>query len=287
MRRLFVIALSVALLHAPTVFAHVKASNQSPPPFQLVMIDNATEAKLGAFPINRAHVATAIDKLTAAGAKAIVLKFFYDQPSNLASDAVLAKSIASSKVLLQARIDDSEPKPNPLPAQFLLNAPTGRASISGVAGWIPLPAFANAAHAIGFIDATDANKVPAYVRYLDRSVKSLTVATLQAALDDAPIVIRAENDISFQSRRLPLDKTNQIVLTANALDESLAVNKIDALSFIDIVDGKFKPELIRGKVIVIGYDGAKMHSLKTPFGQLKAHRIFWLGLIDCWRQMHN
>jgi hypothetical protein len=69
--------------------------------------------------------------------------------------------------------------------------------------------------------------------------------------------------------------------------KSLAVNKIDALSFIDIVDGKFKPEMIRGKVIVIGYDGAKTHSLKTPFGQLKAHRIFWLGLIDCWRQMQH
>jgi CHASE2 domain-containing sensor protein len=74
------------------------------------MIDSVTEAKLGAFPIDRAHIANSINILSSAGAKAVVLKFFYDQPSNEKSDAALQAAIVKStaKILLQARIDDAK-----------------------------------------------------------------------------------------------------------------------------------------------------------------------------------
>jgi CHASE2 domain-containing sensor protein len=40
------------------------------------MIDEASEAKYGGFPIDRALTAQAIEKLAAAGVRGIVLKFF-------------------------------------------------------------------------------------------------------------------------------------------------------------------------------------------------------------------
>ncbi len=265
------------------------AAQTSPPhPFQLVMIDAAAEARFGAFPIDRSHIANAINNLSKAGAKAVVLKFFYDQPSaNAASDIALASAMAGTKVLLQARIDDNEPKPNPLPARFLFNAPAGPVAIGGLSGWLPLPILANAAHAIGFVDVISVDKVPAYERYLDRNVKSLTVATLQMALDDVPLVIRPGNEVVFGNKRLALDQTSQISLTPVALDDKRDVNKISALSLVDIVDGTFKRDAVDKKVVVIAYDGGKMPQLKTPFGQMKAHHIFWLGLIDCWRQLQT
>jgi CHASE2 domain-containing sensor protein len=175
--------------------------------------------------------------------------------------------------------------PNKLPDKFQLIAPSSKAAIGGLSGWIPLPQFANSAHNIGFVDVASVDKVPVYVRYLDRNVISLTLATLQTALGDAPLTIQSGKEVMIGQYRLPIDTTNQISLTNDALDESRDVNKINAISFIDIVDGKISSQVLKDKVIVIGYDGSKMHKVKTRFGESKAHRLFWLGLQDSWRQL--
>ena len=83
--------LVVALTFSATTNAQPAAEIKRPP-FLFVNIDTATEAKLGEFPIDRAHVAKAVDLLTNAGAKAVVLKFFYDLPSNARSDDALQKA---------------------------------------------------------------------------------------------------------------------------------------------------------------------------------------------------
>src|SRR5882724_3148271 len=70
-------------------------------PFAFVMIDAQTEAVYGSLPFNRAVVATAIDRLTAAKAKGIVIKFFYDLPSTEQNDQALEQSICGAKVGLQ------------------------------------------------------------------------------------------------------------------------------------------------------------------------------------------
>jgi CHASE2 domain-containing sensor protein len=280
-------ALLLALIFASLANANTSI-NTNAPPFQLVMIDAATEAKLGAFPIDRAHVAKAVEVLTKAGAKAIVLKFFYDQLSNVSSDEALQKALSQSNVLLQARIDDTEPKPNQLPSKFLMSSTTASTTISGNSGWLPRPNFANAAAAIGFVDTPDVNVVPAIIRYQGKIVPSLTVATIQAALasaGSAPLQLSSGKFIQFNKHRLPLDTKNQILLSSNALDEKNSVNKIVVLSFIDLLSGNFLPADIKGKVIVVGYDSSKSPQLKTKFGETKVHRIFYLGLIDAWRQL--
>ncbi len=256
---------------------------QAPHPFVLVMIDSATEQKLGGFPLDRAVVAQAVEKLADANAKAVVLKFFYDQPAkNAASDVALAKAMTRTKVLLQARIDDNEPMPNKLPEKFSFNAPAGEVAIGGLSGWIPLPMFSALAHHIGFADVVSFDKVPAYERYLDRNVKSLTVATLQAALDDAPLVLRPAQEVTIGDKHLPVDQTNQIVLSPSALRQT---EKTNIISFLDLVDGKVSAATFKGKVVVIAYDGAKMNPVKTSAGEIKPHRIFWLGLLDSWAQL--
>ncbi len=267
-------------------FATPISTREAALPFQLVMIDAASEAKLGAFPIDRAHVAKAVDILSSAGAKAIVLKFFYDMPSQASSDTALAKSISQSKVLLQARIDDTEAKPNPLLSRFYLDLTDAPTAISGNRGWIPLPIFANSAAALGFVDTTDANNVPAILRYQNKTVSSLTVASLHAALgNNVAIQLQSGKFLHLGKHRLALDDKNQILLSANALDENSSVNKIPVLSFIDLLNKQFLPDDIKGKVVIIGYDGIKSPVLKTRFGETKIHRVFYLGLIDAWRQL--
>src|SRR5207247_7370030 len=78
----------------------VCSSDLSPSPWQLSVCLwplQQTEAVYGSLPFNRALVAKAIDRLTAAKAKGIVIKFFYDLPSAEINDHLLEIGRASCR----------------------------------------------------------------------------------------------------------------------------------------------------------------------------------------------
>src|SRR5262245_17546975 len=120
--------------------------------FAFVMIDPRTEALYGSLPFNRALVAKAIDRIAAANAKGIVLKFFYDLPSTEERDRALELSICAAPVALQAGLDDNEGTMNPLEAKFQINAnPLPGLLVSGDKGLLPLPRFSRCAQAVGLV----------------------------------------------------------------------------------------------------------------------------------------
>src|SRR6185436_4917516 len=80
--------------------------------FAVVLIDAASEAKHGAFPLDRSIIARAVEK---------------------ASDLVMAKALTNIPVILQARIDDTEAQPNPLPTRFMLGV-KAETQVSGRSG---------------------------------------------------------------------------------------------------------------------------------------------------------
>jgi CHASE2 domain-containing sensor protein len=253
---------------------------QTKPPFELVLIDAASEKRMGSFPIDRKIVAQAINTLKEAGVTGVVLQFFYDQPAKDAeSDAALAEAIAQTKTLLQARMDDAEFGENPLPAKFRVNNIKGayKTDLSGSSGWIPLPVFARSAHDIGFVDINEPDEVPMVVKYQDHDVNSLTLAALELATGETAEILSG-NRVKLGAKSLSLSADNQVSI-------KLESDKIDYVSFADVVDGKIDATRLRGKVVVIGYDGAKIESVKTGAGPIKAHRFFYLGLLDVWRQL--
>ncbi len=250
-------------------------------PFELVLIDAASEKQLGGLPIDRALVAKAITQLKDAGARGVVLKFFHDQPGKSAdADKALADAIGSIKTLLQARLDEAEFAGNPLPARFFKDVVTGNfnTSLTGSNGWIPLPPFAAAAHDIGFVDIDSPDSVPMIESYQDKPVKSLTLAALELATGESA-KIESGTRLTLGSQSLALTEDNQLALKITS------VNLPAALPFTALLDGKFDKSLFRDKVVVIAYDGAKMNFLKTKAGVVKAHRLFYLGLLDVWRQL--
>jgi CHASE2 domain-containing sensor protein len=251
-------------------------------PFALVMIDEASEAKYGGFPVDRALTAQAVDRLAAAGVRGVVLKFFYDQPSNPASDAALASAMAKTKVILQARIDDSEAKPNPIPTRFAINVGAGPAAVSGTSGWIPLPLLSNRAHNIGFADITTPDRVPTFERLGERSYPSLTIATLALAAGDAPVSIQPGKQMRFANKTVMLDSKSQLEVSPSAFRDA---DDTRYISFADVVEGKASLAPLRGKVVVLGYHGRGMPTVRTNSGAVKLHLAFWLALIDTWKQL--
>jgi CHASE2 domain len=253
-------------------------------PFELVLIDAASEKQLGGFPVDRKLVAQVVTALKAAGAKGVVLKFFYDQPAKLPeSDKALADAISSTKTLLQARIDEAEFGPNPLPSRFAMDKAEGnlKTPLAGDNGWIPMPQFANAAHDIGFVDITTPENVPMVESYKNTPVNSLTLAALELATDETGHIENGAR-LTLGSKSVPLTTDNQVALKLNTNE------KLDYTSFSDVLEskeGSTAMSRFRGKVVVIAYDGAKMEMIQTSAGPIKAHRLFYMGLLDVWRQL--
>ncbi len=251
-------------------------------PFALVMIDDASEAKYGGFPVDRALTAQAVDRLAAAGVRGVVLKFFYDQPSNPASDAALASAMAKTKVILQARIDDDEAKPNALPNRFAVNVGPGAAAVSGNSGWIPLPLLSNRAHNVGFTDIITPDRVPVFERMGERNYPSLAIAAISLAAGDPPMSIQPGKQLRFANKTVPLDSKSQIEISPIAFRDA---DDTAYFSFADVVEGRASLAPLRGKVVVIGYHGREMPTVRTNSGAVKLHLAFWLALIDAWKQL--
>jgi CHASE2 domain-containing sensor protein len=121
--------------------------------FALVMIDDATEQTLGPFPYDRSLYARAIEACARLKARAVVLKFFLDEPKSVAGDAALAAAMKKIPVFLQARLESGSGTPQPLLARFRY-AGGGRTAtaVRGDRGWIPLPQLQENAAGVGLLD---------------------------------------------------------------------------------------------------------------------------------------
>jgi hypothetical protein len=255
-----------------------------PAPFAVVFIDAKTEGALGAFPYDRAVYAKGMETLARAEARGAVLKFFIDQPKPGDGDAALAAAMGKVKVIVQAKIDDSEKTPNDLPARFALKVAEGPAAeaaspITGTSGWLPIPKVAEAAHDLGFLDSTESLElVPVAVRYRGQYVKSLYTAALEMASGEAAKVV-AGRSITFGGKTIATDKRCMAKVAWPAADGLVAY------SFIDLINAKVPAEALKDRVVNVGYDGAKMATNETPVGKVRGHRVFCYQLFSLWERV--
>lgn len=112
--------------------ASSRAASLPSPDLAIVAIDDRSLQAIGQWPWDRRRVAQLVDRLTEAGAKAVVLDIIYAEPSDPEADAVLVEALArSGKVALP----------------YGFTAPANRTS--GVDPLPVLPDFAKAALATG------------------------------------------------------------------------------------------------------------------------------------------
>ncbi len=241
---LFAIALLPGLCRADSAFVPV-------------FIDAQTEAKLGPFPYDRAVLARAVTAFEKLGAKGVVMKFFLDQAKSQGDDA-LAAAMAKLPTVLQARCDDTEARPNALDARFSSIANLKmQFAVSCKSGWIPLPVLQSKAADVCFIDQSVPDTAPILERYQGRAVKSLYTCALALAGKPGPVADAGG------IRKIDLAKAP----------------RIDAISLIDVFDGKTERGKIAGKVVVFGFEGPKAPMFDSSIGRLTAHRLFMANLL--------
>lgn len=247
-------------------------------PFAFVLIDAKTEQSLGPFPYDRSVYAKAVAEAAAAGARGVVLKFFLDQPKTEAGDLAFVEAMAKTRVILQARVDDTERRPNTLPGKFTLG-PAGAinaGTIGGNSGWIPLPDMAARAHAIGFIDNISIERMPLVERYRGDYVKSLFTCCLELAFGESAQVTPGKV-VRFGSKVLALDAQNHASVRYPAADD------LQYIPLVDVLVGRARPAL-KDRVVVIGWDGPAFEPIDTPMGKVRPHRVFCYALLSLYEQ---
>ncbi len=242
-------------------------------PFAFVMIDAQTEKVYGSLPFNRAVIATVVERLTAAKAKAIVIKFFFDLPSTEKNDQLLEQSICDSTVALQASLNDAEGTTNGLESRFLVNgvSTAGFPSIfMGGKALIPLDRFRRCAKAVGFVDTTT-DEFPLFEVYKGEVVKSMQLVALEMA----------------SNQKAEVEASGLVKLGAARLEvmQSIDFPKTNFLSYIPLHEvmsdtSKTWQAKAKGAVVILGYDGKNIHTIQTPLGPLGAHRFFIVELMS-------
>jgi CHASE2 domain-containing sensor protein len=253
-------------------------------PFVAVFVDDATEKVMGAFPYDRSLYARAIAALRSAKAKGVVIKFFLDQNKTTAGDDSLAAEIKKIPVLLQARLDPTEPHPNPLPVSFGCDQRVkgdSHAIYGGQSGWIPLEKFSQGCAGVGFVDLASKNDVlniPLALKYEDNLMPSLDLIALEMAFG-AQAQIKPGGKLTLAGHNLPLDASGQVHAKLPTTDT------IDSISFADVMKGTFDKTKVAGKIVILGYDAKETPTLPTPQGPIRIHRLFYHCLENLYEQL--
>lgn len=213
----------------------------------------------------RGTLAAGIRRIADAGARGLVLKFFFDRASTAEDDLKLAHAIALLPTVLQARLDNTELHPNQLPGRFALPLHATTAA-SGTSGWLPLPGFAAQAADVGFVDF-DTGLVPMIETYRSQTVKSLTVSAIELAEGKRAVLIPGKC-IAIGPHTFSLDNSNR----SSAPDYSSAV--LRSHSYTALMKGAVSPAALKNKVVILAYDGPSIQQFATPRGSIGAHRLF-------------
>ncbi len=254
-----------------------------PAPFAVLMIDEASEKELGVFPYDRTVYAKGIESLAKAKVRGVVLKFFIDRPKTAEGDAALTTALTKAKVILQARMDDDEIKPNTLPERFTLKGlgESNAMPLSGKSGWLPLPELSKNAYDLGFIDSMPSVElIPVIERYQGHDVKSLYTAALELATGERAKISPGKS-LQLGAKKIGMDERCFAKVTLPPADT------LRAHSFIDLIHGKIPAEKLADRIVILGYDGAKMETNKTSIGMVKGHRLFCYQLFSLYREVRQ
>lgn len=257
----------------------------SPPEVVIIAIDDASLAALGRWPLPRAAVAQAVDRLTDAGARTIALDLLLLEhelpPEGLvlsAGDQALRTALArhGNAVLAAALLfDESVPGKQsradlaPIGFRVVERPPTGALAVPAAHGaLLPLAPLREVA-GVGHVNLLLQEGQP---RSLSPGV------ALEGVILQAFAVETARRQLRLRPDQVELELGGNLVLggVSFALDETLALpldyygptGTIRTFSFVDLLAGRVAPGALTGRVVLIGATALGVgDTFATPFAQ--------------------
>lgn len=248
------------------------SAHAAKPPTGVVLIDYdlATANQHGEFP-SRAQLAQLTERLHAAGARSVLLKFFFDGPGDAAGNAALASALAKGRSLLQASLSTEPPTSKALDARFQITTPIAgiQPAIAGNEGWLPLPLFAKAAASVCFADVQQPERVPLFESFAGKPVPTLYHCLLTETAGQGPEL--KPGMARFGGRQWPINAAGEISLK---LSPAGSLPRIPAARVL--ATGKDWQTGVKDKVAVLMYTGPKSPLRDIQGKPMKVHDAFAL-----------
>lgn len=238
----------------------------------IVNFDDQSATALSSGP-NRAIFSAVIDKLRDAGAKAIVLKYFLDTPTNEKNDSLLETSLKSSRVLLQATINDAPPVSKTLNSKFEFSGTIRdvKPRVSGLEGWLPLERYQQYAAQVCFVDVPDLHAIPLLEIFNGKAVKSLYACILEEVLGHKLDFVGPDY-ASFGEARVPVNRYGEVPVTLSDLGFPKYI------SVASLIKSNHHGDSLRNKIVVISYSGARSPTVEVDGKPVIVHQVFLAGL---------
>lgn len=254
------------------------ASNAGRPSFEsdIIVVDfNDRSASALGREWGRDYLAAVTEALFSAKARAVVIKMFLDTPGSEAIDARLERAMRGGRVVLQASINTEPPVSSELQTRFeYRGAATGiKAQLTGMAGWLPIARFQNAAAKVCFADAQVATIAPVVEEFGGKLYKSLVICVLEEA-SGGELVSVGPQLATIGSWQLPVTSGAgvPIGLTDSSFPERLAAE--------DVLLSKHPLSAVAGKVAIVSYSGSKSPTIVIAGNPVKVHQVFLAVLRD-------
>ena len=233
--------------------------------FAFVFIERRAEEEWQGPPFDRSLYARAIDRCRELGAKGVVIKLFLDQARAEPGDEALAVAMSRIPAILQARMEAETGTGNNLPEKFAFSLQPLAVRERGDHAWIPLPRLSAVAADIGFVDFAD-EKIPLLEGYRGKIYKSVVVCALELQSGQR---VRLDGNGELLLGDRPFRADARYVL---GIKRSLAPLPAHGLS--DLLSGKTSRAEIEGKVVILGWTGAKAGTISAPEGEVPVHVYF-------------
>jgi CHASE2 domain-containing sensor protein len=267
-----VVALSVGAAEAR---GQSGAERQSTSPHYLFVATNDEDAgRLGSWPLDRNAYVAAIDRAREDGAKAVVLKFFFDRPSTPKADAKLAEAIASMPVFLQFAFDEDDGKAEDQPVWRSDFEPENlKVFFHGSPSLLPLPMFRKNAAGLGFV-----NVLPDPDHDRIEILGSTSVgAGIAASLQLLSIEANVGAQVPVRGMRLSLNgKSYEIADDGRVRCPYLEVGRPREYSLFAFLGGQVPKSEVRDHVVIIG--NTRHDTPRYPISQnasLPVHEVFF------------
>jgi hypothetical protein len=119
---------------------------------------------------------------------------------------------------------------------------------------------------------------PLLETYQSRTVKSLALCCIELATGN-PVVIAQDGRMKFGVNELRVDSRNCVTAKLPVKDD------LAYIPFHQFLAGEISASRIKGKIVIIGYDGSQIHSISTAIGPVRAHRFFVYVLQSIYEQV--
>ncbi len=234
-------------------FTNMRGALAPNPDIAIIAIDDKSIAELGRFPWTRTEYARLINKLSAAGAKAILFDAFFPEHENAKADKAFADAMKQAGNVVLGTSFDFDKEFNITGRIGSIPEIEGGASGIGHVNFLPEPDGVNRRSMLLIADG-------------DKFMPSLGLKGAMAALGEKEFAPGAF-DVTLGQRHIPAREDYPAKgiysLWINFLGPS---GVFPHFSFSDVVNGRVAPELLKGKVLFVGATALGVYDMRvTPF----------------------